>query len=53
MRGPTFQRKYTHEIPAQSNVLGERISLTFRKHVPEEEARLFAKVAAQKRKRVE
>jgi alkylated DNA repair dioxygenase AlkB len=53
MRGPTFQRKYTHEIPAQAKVLGERISLTFRKHVPEEEARLFAKVAAQKRKRVE
>lgn len=52
MLGPTFQSEYTHEIPAQAKVLGERISLTFRKHVPEEEARLFAKVAA-KRKRGE
>lgn len=52
MRGPTFQKMYTHEIPAEAKVLGERISLTFRKHVPEEEARLFAKVAA-KRKREE
>lgn len=33
MEGPTFQTRYTHEIPVQKKVLLPRLSLTFRKHI--------------------
>lgn len=51
MRGP-FQQQYTHEIPQEKKIMGERVSLTFRQHDPVTEARLFEKVA-RKRKRLE
>lgn len=53
MRG-NFQRELTHEIPKQSRVTEERVSLTLRRHVAAEEARLFAaleKRSARKRQR--
>jgi len=30
--GGDFQKEFTHEVPVQKKVLGERISFTFRKH---------------------
>lgn len=33
MAGADFQRLYTHEIPVQEKVHGERFSLTFRRHL--------------------
>lgn len=32
MRGPAFQRDFTHEIPTEARIRGERVSITFRKH---------------------
>jgi len=53
MRGPRFQKDLTHEIPEQKKVLGERVSLTFRRHDPKLEAPLIQayELAQQKRKR--
>ena len=31
--GGSFQREFTHEIPVQKKVQGERWSLTFRRHL--------------------
>lgn len=52
MRGPGFQQKFTHEIPIEKRITDERISLTFRKHDPATEARLFARTT-KKRSRQE
>ena len=52
MRGPRFQKDLTHEVPEQKRVLGERFSITFRRHDPKLEAPLIqAYEAAQQRKR--
>ena len=53
MRGPRFQKDLTHEIPEQKKVLGERVSITFRKHDPKLEEPLIKayQAAQQKRKR--
>lgn len=40
MKGP-FQTQYLHEIPTQTKIDDERISLTFREHNPVTEARLL------------
>lgn len=37
MRGARFQSLLVHEVPAQSLVTESRLSLTFRKHMPEHE----------------
>ena len=52
MRGTGFQQKFTHEIPMEKGRKGERVSLTFRKHDPATEARLFARMT-KKRSRQE
>ena len=41
MRGPNFQKNYTHEIVAEKGVMAERISITARRHVPEDEQKLL------------
>ena len=51
MRGPRFQIDLTHEIPEQKKVLGERVSITFRKHDPKLEAPLIQAYEAAQQKR--
>jgi hypothetical protein len=46
MKGQMFQDQYTHEIPKQSKIHGERISLTFRQHDPEREKEMLLKLEA-------
>lgn len=41
MWGERFQNDFTHEIVAEAGVHDERISITARRHMPDEEARLF------------
>lgn len=42
MKGPNFQRDYTHEIPIEKKVSEMRTSITFRYHDPALEKKMFA-----------
>jgi alkylated DNA repair dioxygenase AlkB len=46
MAGASFQKRYTHGIPKRANVGGKRISITFRRHLPEYEAFVERKIRA-------
>ncbi len=56
MHGDAFQKVLLHEIPKELKVLGERVSITARKHLPQYEALLArqrAREAAQARREAE
>lgn len=41
MRGRDFQKNFKHEIVAEKGVVAERISITARRHIPEDEQKLL------------
>ena len=47
MKGPRFQLILEHEIPVQARVTQARLSLTFRKHLPEHEQDLIVRLRKQ------
>ena len=53
MRGPKFQNDLTHEIPKETKVMGERVSITARRHCAAQEAPLVAQYERRKREREE